>query len=194
MSEFKKLRRDAYEVCWGEVVQGDHFVQIYEDDTVLLDSLSGYVNGGLRAGEGVVVIATPAHLESLEERLFEIHSIDVRSKGLKERYYAFDAADTLARFMVNGMPDESLFKKCVSGILEQAGATGRKVRAFGEMVVLLWNEGNIAATIRLEQLWHALCSEGDFALFCAYPKDAITQDLEPAFGHVCEAHSKVVIY
>ncbi len=193
MSEFKKLRRDAYEVCWGEVVQGEHFVQIYEDDTVLLDALSGYVNGGLCAGEGVVVIATPEHLESLNERLFEVHSIDVRSKGFKERFFAYDAADTLAKFMVGGMPDENLFKQCVAGILEQASATGRKVRAFGEMVVLLWNAGNIVATIRLEQLWHSLCGQKEFALFCAYPKSAITQDLEPAFGDVCEAHSKLVI-
>ncbi len=52
---------------------------------------------------------------------------------------------------------------------------GRRVRAFGEMVAVLWDQGQNAATVRLEHLWHKLCpEEKDFSLFCTYPKAGFT--------------------
>lgn len=44
-----------------------------------------------------------------------------------------------------------------------------RVRAFGEMVALLWAEGNHGGAIRLEELWNDLQNSHSFALFCAYP-------------------------
>ena len=47
----------------------EHLVQIYQEDDAFLDSLEGFVAGGLRSGDGVVVIATPSHTAALEDRL-----------------------------------------------------------------------------------------------------------------------------
>ena len=44
-------------------------MQIYENDDVFLDLLSGFVNGGVNLGECVVVIATASHLKALNARL-----------------------------------------------------------------------------------------------------------------------------
>src|SRR5688500_19228341 len=52
----------------------------------------------------------------------------------------------------------------------------RSVRAFGEMVAVLWANGHNGATVRLEHLWHAFCQSEAFSLFCAYPKTGFTQD------------------
>ena len=46
-----------------------HVVHLYEKDDVFLDTLEGFVEGGLRAGEVVVLIATSAHLFALDHRL-----------------------------------------------------------------------------------------------------------------------------
>lgn len=48
------------EVFWGEISPCEHLVQIYQNEGVFLDSLEGYVAGGILADDGVVVIATPA--------------------------------------------------------------------------------------------------------------------------------------
>ncbi len=58
-----------YDVFWGEIAPCEHVVQIYENDENFLDLLSGFVSGGVNAGECAVVIATAAHLAALDQRL-----------------------------------------------------------------------------------------------------------------------------
>src|SRR4051812_24232012 len=48
---------------------GEHFAQVYEDDTVLLDAVSSYVREGLQTGAAAVVIATREHLDALGSML-----------------------------------------------------------------------------------------------------------------------------
>ena len=81
-----------------------------------------------------------------------------------------DAADTLAKFMGDGLPDcASVQGVCAGECIAQLAADGRHVHAFGEMVALLWAEGKRHAAIRLEELWNELGKSHRFALFCAYP-------------------------
>lgn len=121
------------EVFWGEISPCEHLVPIYQDDGVFLDSLEGFIAGGLLSGDGVVVIATPPHLSLLETRL-AARGIDVAGAAQQDQYLALDAEDALAKFMVNGWPDETLFRTFVTEILKRAKGRDRRVRAFGEMV------------------------------------------------------------
>ena len=86
-----------------------------------------------------------------------------------------DAQETLSKFMVKGLPDEELFTQVVTGLLERARNGGRRVRAFGEMVAVLWSQGHNGATVRLEHLWHKFCQTEAFSLFCAYPRSGFTR-------------------
>jgi len=94
--------------------------------------------------------------------------------------------------MVKGWPDEELFTSVVTDILARATRDGRKVRAFGEMVALMWAKGHYGATVRLEHLWQGLCKENSLALFCAYPKIGFTEDSSDAIARICETHSKIL--
>jgi hypothetical protein len=179
------------EMFWGEIAPCEHLVQIYQHDDAFLDSLEGFVAGGLRGGEGVVVIATAPHLAALDERL-RAAGIDTDGAALTDQFIALDAERTLGRFMVRGWPDDVLFYKVVTNLLARAGKNGRRVRAFGEMVALLWKDGHTGATVRLEHLWHRLCHEKGFSLFCAYPRIGFTQDADLSIKEICAAHSKVV--
>src|SRR5436305_10462334 len=49
-------------VDWAETAESDHFVQFYEADEFLVDSVAGFIGTGLDAGDGGIVIASPAHL------------------------------------------------------------------------------------------------------------------------------------
>lgn len=191
MDAVTNLYRKGTGVFWGEMAPTDHVCQIYGDDNTFLDALEGYVGGGLRAGESVIVIATHAHLESLRGRLAAL-GVDLDKAVAEDRFIPLDAAATLAQFMVNGWPDDQRFAKVVSGIIHRARHGNRKVRAFGEMVAVLWARGHYAATVRLEHLWNKLLETEQFPLFCAYPKAGFTRGASESITDLQRAHSKVI--
>jgi hypothetical protein len=178
-------------IFWGEVTPCEHLVQIYQTSAAFLDSLEGFIAGGIMAGEGVIVIATAEHRFALNQRLDAL-GIDVTAALASEQYLVMDAEETLASFMVQDWPDETLFTAVVRNLLVRARANGRGVRAFGEMVALLWARGNRDATLRLEYLWHRMCQAESFSLFCAYPRAGFTQDASTSIQQICDAHSNVV--
>jgi hypothetical protein len=178
-------------VFWGEIAPYDHVVQIYEDDEAFLDLLTGFVAGGLSRSESIVAIATEAHLSGLDKRL-AASGVSVTDLLAKDQYIRLDAEEALARFMVNDWPDENLFNQLVGDLLARAKKNGQNVRAFGEMVAILWAKGQVGATIRLEQLWNMFCENEAFCLFCAYPQNGFTQDAKESLLHICSAHSKMV--
>ena len=179
------------EVFWGEIAPCEHVVQIYENDESFLDLLTGFVGAGVNAGECAVVIATAAHLTALDERLAALGYV-VPSLISNMQYIRLDAEETLSKFMVNDWPDEHLFHKVISGVIAKAKGNNRKVRAFGEMVAILWAKGQVGATVRLEHLWNRFCENETFPLFCAYPESGFTQDAAESVLHICSAHTKMI--
>src|SRR5207249_5058658 len=96
------------------------------------------------------------------------------SGALREgRLVSLEAAATLERFMRGEQPDRNLFETVIGGVLREvrARASSGKVRAFGEMVGVLWAEGNRPAAIRVEEFWNDLMRGNGFSLFCGYPID-----------------------
>ena len=178
-------------IFWGELMPCDHMVQIYEDDDVFMDSLEGFVVGGLEAGDGVVVIATETHIRSLNRRLAK-HKIDIPAVIDDERYIVLEADETLPQFINEGWPDDDKFRALVLDVLRRARGDGRRVRAFGELVALLWGRGHNAATVRLEHLWHRLCAEQGFSLFCAYPRIGFTDYALKSLEDIRAIHARVI--
>jgi hypothetical protein len=187
MYSLKKSNKDEWatssnEIFWGEIAPCEHVVQIYENDEDFLDLLTGFVSGGVNDGECAVVIATAAHLRALDERLAALgHTVASLISGTQ--YIRLDAEETLSKFMVNDWPDENLFNIVISEVL---------VRAFGEMVAVLWTKGQVGATVRLEHLWNKFCENEAFSLFCAYPQNGFTQDAAESVMHICSAHTKMI--
>ncbi len=52
---------------WSETNDEDHFVQFYESDGFLLNSLSGFIGSAINNGLPAVVVATKAHREGLDQ-------------------------------------------------------------------------------------------------------------------------------
>ena len=192
MSTLSCLHHPRSVAFWGHLTEDEHAVQVYRDDRTLLDSLESFVASGLRSGESVIVIATAPHLHELEKRLRGgWHDLD-RFRW-EDRYIALLAQETLGRFMENGMPDEARFDRVVGEIVARARGGGRKLRAFGEMVGVLWAEGNKDAALRLEHLWDRIQARERFPLFCAYARSQLsTGNLESDIATICAAHSRVV--
>jgi MEDS: MEthanogen/methylotroph, DcmR Sensory domain len=165
----------------------DHFVEIYDDDESLVDSLARFVGLGIAEDETVFVVATREHREMLEQRLDDLG--DARDEG---SYIALDADAVLERLVVDGIPRAERFEREIGDKIEVATRGGRKVRVFGEMVALLWDEGNVGGALSLEDLWNALADGYPFRLFCAYPSSSFGGENLAPLRAVCQRHSHVI--
>src|SRR4029453_17876289 len=117
---------------------------------------------GLGTGDAVVVVATEDHAASLVENL-SARGIDAAVAREQGRFIVRDARETLSTFMIDGMPDEARFRDVVGTVIAQAIQEHRSVRAFGEMVALLWAEGRREAALRLEEMWNDLARRQPFS-------------------------------
>ena len=177
---------------WSQMGQAEHFVQFYETDTFLLNSVSGFLGAGLGAGNAAIMVGTQSHRDGLELAL-QTHGLDLSGLRASGQLVILDAAETLAKFMLNGSPDPVLFREVVGGLITRSAAGRQQVRIFGEMVALLWSEGNSAAAIELENLWNELQKTHPFILFCAYSLNGLggESQCQPLLD-VCTTHSRVI--
>ncbi|MBD0327572.1 MAG: MEDS domain-containing protein, partial [Pyrinomonadaceae bacterium] len=186
------VRELAPHAHWSEMSDCEHFVQFYETDGFLLDSLSGYVGTALNTGDAAIVIATKARRDGLAARLQQ-NGLDLAAATVSGKYVSLDAAETLSKFMVDGLPEHGRFTETVGNVVVSATDGNGRVRAFGEMVALLWAEGNHAAALHLEELWNNLQHTHSFSLFCAYPMNVFGgEELAGQIGNVCAGHSRVI--
>ena len=133
MSEAIGLPPSGNPVFWGEIAPCEHIAQFYEHDGVLLDTLIGFISGGLKIGESTIVIATAAHLNALEEGLQD-SGVDLVSALVEHRYIALLADKALDRFMVKQWPDDMLFANFVTELITRARVNGRAAPR-------LWRDG-----------------------------------------------------
>jgi CheY-like chemotaxis protein len=181
-----------YRQIWPAGPVCNHVVQFYEDERFLIDEIGRDMAAALDAGEGAIVIATQPHRDALHQYLRDMGK-DIAGARLRGRYVVLDAAETLSQFMVDDWPDERRFTQIVGGRIAALSAEHGHVRAFGEMVALLWAAGKADAAIALEKLWNGLAEQHSFALRCAYPIDAFSHHSQTEnFLKVCAEHSVVV--
>jgi anti-sigma regulatory factor (Ser/Thr protein kinase) len=166
-----------------------HTVLYYDDDARLLDLVGDFVAAGLDGGERVVVIVRASRIQALERLLHP--RLDLLAAVDSGRLLLLEADRTLARFMVDGSPDVGLFLANVASQVAGPDPGSTRVRAFGEMVAVLWDEGNVTGAIELESMWNDLFSPEPFTLMCAYPMSALTGSSLLDIDRVCHLHTAV---
>lgn len=173
----------------GPGQSGHHGVRFYNDSNGLCRSAADFLGDGLAARQPVVMIATPAHraliLEELRQRGFAVGDLIERSE-----FAVHDPQTTLASFMTLDEPDAVRFAATMKAII--ASVSKRRedctVRAYGEMVNLLWQDGNSHGAIRLEMLWNKLASDCAFSLLCGYAMGHFYKEAGD-LRRVCELHT-----
>jgi hypothetical protein len=184
------------EATWPELLRepasGDHLVQIYSDEAFLCEAVAEYAGTGLRRGEAAMIVATPAHRAAFLRQM-QAHGVDVRAAVQRGQLVLFDAAETVARFTAGGMPDWQSFHALVGGAIAKVRLEFPAVRAFGEMVDLLWQRGEHDAALRLEEFWNDLARLQTFSLLCAYHMDNLdAAAYRGPLECVCKAHTHLI--
>jgi hypothetical protein len=154
-----------------------HAVKFYDSRESLCRIVAEFLGEGLAGQQPVLVIATPEHRAGIRAEL-ETRHFDVELMQGAGDLLLLDAAETLSTFMVDGMPDDHLFVANMLGAIDKVcgGRKDRTVRAYGEMVDVLWQNGQDVAAIRLEMLWNKLAATRDFALLCGYAMGTFYKD------------------
>jgi hypothetical protein len=173
-------------------VTGSHFVQFYDaEPDALVRNVADFIDDGLRNGDSVLVIATPEHSDAFLGALGERRGHDLRTRQL----VFLDAEGTLELFMADGRPDWRRFEHVIGGTIRglRRAKPAATLRAYGEMVGLLWAAGNVDAAVQLEKFWNVLLGGDEFTLFCGYPLDVFADDFHAGSVHelLC-AHSHVL--
>lgn len=170
-----------------------HAVQFYGDDASLFTTVTGFLSQGFVDGHPAILIATEEHrtamLDHLRGRL-----IDVAKAQQVGRLIVLDAQRTLDLFMDQSMPDQERFEasvgKLIAGMLD--GREDRiMIRAYGEMVDVLWKQGKSNAAIRLEMMWNKLSQRYGFALLCGYSMGNFYKETK-GFEDICRQHTHVI--
>ena len=146
-----------------------HAVQFYNDPDSLCRIVGGFLAEGFRQGHPAIVIATAEHTARIENCL-RATGHDVSELKRMGDLVTLDARETLAAFMVDARPNANAFHHHFGGLLTQTcrHREHSAVRAYGEMVNVLWEDGLQSAAIRLETLWNELANTHEFKLLCGY--------------------------
>lgn len=171
-----------------------HDVQFYENEHFLAAAVADFLAAGISVGQPLIVIATQEHREEFLRRL-KAKGLDVEYASRNGFLTMLDAREMLAHFMERDVPDADRFRSTVGSVINKSLglSSHRCVRAYGEMVDLLWKDGNTEGAIRLEELWNDLATTHSFSLLCAYAmgnfyKEAHTVD----FRRICHTHARVI--
>jgi hypothetical protein len=173
-----------------------HAVQLYESEELLFDIVGRFLGAGLRAGERVLVIAHPDRSKGFLARLERDAQADIARALSSRQLVCLDASALLAEFMIGETPNAERFHTVIGRVLgELAGdpATAPRIRAYGEMVDVLWRGGNFTAAIDVENLWNEVGERYSFELLCAYLMGHFYKEQQSdRVAAVCEAHSHVL--
>jgi hypothetical protein len=167
-----------------------HAVRFYENADSLSRMVATFVAEGLVTTHPAVIIATAEHRYAIDQQLV---SMGFNLEELKNQgdLIILDARETLATFMVDGMPNADRFEEAMLPVIDRAcrGRADCVIRAYGEMVDVLWKDKMEAAAIRLEMLWNQLANTRKFSLLCGYSmgsfyKGAGVEDIYRQHTHV----------
>ncbi|HZE93318.1 MAG TPA: MEDS domain-containing protein [Gemmatimonadales bacterium] len=160
----------------AEAPPGRHFAQFHRDtlgqdrrrDT-LTESALAFVAAGLRRGENVVIIAGPDQ----QDRLFERLTGEFSPQSLRDsaQLSVLDAGRITGQFVAGGLPEWGPFRYALAPVLSRLQPSGRSTRVYSEIANALWQAGNTAAAIQVEDYWNALAATLQFSLYCGYTMD-----------------------
>jgi hypothetical protein len=170
--------REPWDGLLADAGPRDHIVQLYQDQQFLNRAVCRFAAGAIANGEGVILVPTAAHWEAFRPRL-EAEGVNIKDAQARGQLTVVDADELLPRFMRDAMPDAPVFLGLAADVISKARGRDRypKVRWWGEMVNVLWEQGNVAASMSLEDQFDRLAKHHEIAIFCSFVMDNFNSEV-----------------
>ncbi len=171
-----------------------HIVQLYQDPDFYGDAIAHFAAEGFVRGESIILVATPPNGKNISARL-EAKGFDVPELGRRGQLTILDADATLPKFVRNNLPDSDIFKDIARTTIQKAKAGGKypRVRWWGEMVNVLYVDGNGRGSTQLEELFDEVAHEEQIAIFCSFLMDKFDKNIyDGPLGDVCRTHANLI--
>lgn len=172
-------------------IASEHICQFFDSDESRVECVAGFLSEGIRRNEPAIVVARPTNWAKTFAQL-EGLGVPVQQAMNDGMIVVKDATDTLRRLSRNGSPDSGLFETVVGKAVAGLARRGPRVRAYGEMVDMLAQRGDLADAIKLEHLWNRLGECTPFSLMCGYAAaHFVATATHRALRDICSAHTAV---
>ena len=170
----------------------DHACHFYDDDAELSGTVAAFFGPAFVNSDALIAIGTRAHMAAIEQRL-RTDGHDVDGARLRGQYVSLDVDRVLPRLLRNGLPNEETFRDVVGVHVQRLADAHGNVRAFGEIVNVLWRQGKRAAALRLEDLWNEALGHHPLTLLCGYATRSFRDPAEVAgLNGIISVHTSVV--
>lgn len=171
-----------------------HDVQIYSERNELAATVADFLTEGLERGDGCLVLATA---ENVRAFAFELaaRGFDLDALQAERRLALADAERTVEEICSGTEPSAASLEAVVARLTGELDAPSGRIRAYGELVDVLWRHGARAESERLEEYWNRLLERRRIDLLCGYHADDpfardLYLDLVP---RVCRTHQAVTL-
>lgn len=172
------------------LVAGDHLAHFYSKTNSLYPLVCEFFTPAFSHQQAMIIIARPQTRETLRN-LFQQKVCDVDGAMARGQLVMLDAETVLSTFIKDGRPDPEAFEQTVGEKIRFTHEKFPFIRAYGEMVDVLWQQGNPKASLSLERLWGKLSQRYKFSLFCGYNLSEEGKH-GTSFNGVCCSHTHVV--
>ena len=175
----------------------EHVLQLYQEESCLLDALAEFVAAGLRVEEAVLIFGSAPRWELLIDRL-QKSGVDARGYAARGQLKLYGVHVLLSNCMSRAGLDRYKLSRVLGGTLELARMRYERVRVFSELTDARWRDGDRAGAAAIERTWKPLLGVHDFSLLCAcaidslegHTYDGTLQALCGAHTHVSPAHDE----
>jgi hypothetical protein len=150
----------------------EHALHVYSGDSGLATTVAAFLSPAFAEESAILSIGTRAHVAAIEQRL-RTDGYDVDGALRHGRYLSMDAERIIPSLLRDGLPTSQTFDDLVGSRLRHLTASHGNVRAFGEIVSLLWRDGKRAAALRLEDLWNESLGYHPLSLVCGYSERVV---------------------
>jgi DNA-binding NarL/FixJ family response regulator len=170
-----------------------HEVGFYSDERALLDDYTRVAETALARGHMFVLLSCSTRRAQLQDRLRR-RGVDLERIIRDGRYRVVDGPELLASFLVDGWPDETLFREAGESMLAattagvDAGEKPRRVVVCGECAPRLLREGRGDAAVRVEHLWDEFSRAHQLDTLCGYLSPPHNAD-DPVLDRIRAEHS-----
>src|SRR5262249_20994203 len=162
MNAVTRIEAEAWDQLVADPRPRDHIVQLYQENAFLNRAVCRFVGAGLANGEGIILVSTAPHWSGFHAYL-EDDGVNVSAARKRSHGTLVAAGDILPRFMRHAMPVPDIFAGVFENVVAEARDAGgyHKVRVWGEMVNVLWERGDVDASMNLEDQFDQLIKRHD---------------------------------